>query len=98
MKRTLFSILLVVALLAASIPIAGASPLAAGPSNKLSKHDRELLAEAGARGDATVTLLIASKPPAETPRGCLRHGSGQESPWLVKRLPTLLNARSAWAR
>ena len=36
--------------------------MAAPPKSKLDKHDRALLAEARAQGDATVTLLIATAP------------------------------------
>jgi subtilisin family serine protease len=45
---------------------AAAMPASAAPasSQRLSKHDRELLAEARAQGTATVTLLIAAKPGA----------------------------------
>src|SRR5215218_7478016 len=43
----------------------GAAQAASGGS-KLSKHDRELLAEAVAQGKSTVTVLIAAKPGAKT--------------------------------
>src|SRR5262245_39187910 len=43
--------------------LAPGSALAAN-GGKLSKHDRELLAEARAQGQPTVTLLIAAKPGA----------------------------------
>ena len=41
-----------------------ASPLAAAPAAHLSKHDRELLAEARVHGDTTVIMLIAAQPGA----------------------------------
>jgi subtilisin family serine protease len=41
-----------------------ASPLAAAPPARLSKHDRELLAEARVHGDTTVIMLIAAQPGA----------------------------------
>ena len=44
-----------------SAPMA-ASAAQGGNPDKLSKHDRELLAEARANGEETVTLLIASLP------------------------------------
>ena len=66
-SRAGFAGLLAVALPAALLvltptPAAVAAPTARGAG--LDKHDRELLAEARADGDKTVTLLIASKPGA----------------------------------
>src|SRR5947209_8565344 len=45
-----------------ALPVVGAAP--GQNSNKLSKHDRELLADAVANGKSTVTVLIASQPGA----------------------------------
>ncbi|HET9221553.1 MAG TPA: S8 family serine peptidase [Roseiflexaceae bacterium] len=49
---------LIVGLMASSV---SAAPTAVTGGSKLSKHNRELLAEAVAQGKATVTLLIAAK-------------------------------------
>lgn len=61
MYRKFFSILSLVLVLA--VAFAGFSPAAAqtGNGGGLSKHDRELLAEAIANGQSTVTLLIAAQ-------------------------------------
>jgi hypothetical protein len=57
---------LLVALLLALSPLVPATPGAAqaAPGGALGKHDRHLLASAIARGDTTVTLLIAARPGA----------------------------------
>src|SRR5262245_48888851 len=61
MYRKIFSMLSLVLVFA--VAFAGFSPAAAQTGNGgLSKHDRELLAEAIVNGKSTVTLLIASKP------------------------------------
>jgi hypothetical protein len=61
-RLTLLCILaLIIGLLASSV---SAAPAAAPGGGKLSKHNRELLADAVAQGKATVTLLIAAKPGA----------------------------------
>ncbi len=58
-----FSLVLLLLLSLVATPrVASAAPTAAGGG--LSKHDRELLAEARAKGDDTVTLLIAARPGA----------------------------------
>ena len=48
-------------LLVASAASGRSDRAAAGEPGKLGKHDRALLAQARANGDATVTLLIAAK-------------------------------------
>ncbi|HEX6607698.1 MAG TPA: serine protease, partial [Chloroflexia bacterium] len=63
--RPVLRILALGAFLFALLPLAGGpapAAVAAGNKNSLSKHDRELLADAQARGDSTVTLLIAAVP------------------------------------
>src|SRR5262245_59618664 len=57
----LLALALIVGLMASSV---SAAPVAAPGGGKLSKHNRELLADAVAQGKATVTLLIAAKPGA----------------------------------
>ncbi|MFC7615493.1 hypothetical protein ACFQV2_20325 [Actinokineospora soli] len=48
---------------AALAPVpASAAPAADAPGSGLGRHDRQLLAEARANGDPTVTMLIAAKP------------------------------------
>ncbi len=60
-SKRLFGSLLAGALSLALVLPAGAAPNGQ-KNNQLGKHDRELLAAATARGDKTVTLLIAAKP------------------------------------
>src|SRR5215216_1177421 len=58
---SIFSLLLVLAVVFSAVePVFAQS----GSGGGLSKHDRELLAEAIANGQSTVTLLIASQPGA----------------------------------
>ena len=64
MRKTfsiMFSLLLVLAVASSAVGPAFAQ---AGTGGGLSKHDRELLAEAILNGKSTVTLLIASRPGA----------------------------------
>ncbi len=64
MRKTfsmMFSLLLV---LAVALSTVGPAFAQSGTGGGLSKHDRELLAEAIANGKSTVTLLIASQPGA----------------------------------
>src|ERR1044071_6957047 len=61
MKVKLFTIFSLVAVLA--LALAAIGPVSAqGNGGGLSKYDRQLLAEAIANGQSTVTLLIASTP------------------------------------
>ena len=60
----LLSSILVLTLALAFVLPGGAAQAAQGGGGGLSKHDRELLAQARAQGAPTVTLLIASKPGA----------------------------------
>src|SRR5215216_6231377 len=55
---------LVVAGLVLSFALSTGAAQAASGGSKLSKHNRELLAEAVAQGKSTVTVLIAAKPGA----------------------------------
>jgi hypothetical protein len=64
-SRQVLRILALGAFLFALLPLAGGpapAAVAAGNKNGLSKHDRELLADAQASGSSTVTMLIASVP------------------------------------
>ncbi len=63
LSKSVFGILAVLALAMSFVLPASAAPGGQG-GRGLSKHDRELLAEARAQGEATVTLLIAAKPGA----------------------------------
>ena len=63
LKRLLGAAVLLVLALSMVLP-ASAAPGGPGGRKDLSKHDRELLAEARAQGKATVTLLIAAQPGA----------------------------------
>src|SRR5688572_20623824 len=64
MKRTAFNVLVILAMLvsafAATTAAAAAAP--AGKDDGLGKHDRDLLAQARAKGESTVILLIAALP------------------------------------
>jgi Subtilase family/Bacterial pre-peptidase C-terminal domain len=65
--RQVLRILALGAFLFALLPLAGGpapAAVAAGNKNSLSKHDRELLADAQASGSSTVTMLIAAVPGA----------------------------------
>src|SRR6266545_4571078 len=55
---------LVAVVLVLSFALSAGAAQAANGGSKLSKHDRELLAEAIAQGKSTVTVLIAAKPGA----------------------------------
>ncbi len=62
MKTALRSFIFLVIAVTLLFP-AGFAASAKGPSGeKLSAHDRELLAEAKANGESQITLLIASVP------------------------------------
>src|SRR6266511_4910027 len=55
---------LVAVVVVLSFALSAGAAQAANGGTKLSKHDRELLAEAVAQGKSTVTVLIAAKPGA----------------------------------
>ncbi|HET7089603.1 MAG TPA: S8 family serine peptidase [Anaerolineae bacterium] len=57
--RQLMLLIVAAALVLALVPVTGAAFAGQG-GDKLGKHDRELLAEARAQGETTVTLLIAA--------------------------------------
>ena len=63
LSKSVLGIIAVLALAMSFVLPASAAPGGQG-ARGLSKHDRELLAEARAQGQATVTLLIAAKPGA----------------------------------
>jgi subtilisin family serine protease len=62
--KRLFSSILGLALIVSFVVPVGAAPASQSTTRKLSKHDRELLAEARVQGKSTVTLLIAAQPGA----------------------------------
>lgn len=62
MKAKWFSLFSLVLILAVAFSAVGPVSAQSGAGGGLSKHDRELLAEAIVNGKATVTLLIASVP------------------------------------
>jgi hypothetical protein len=62
MKAKWFYVLSLVLMLAVAFSAVGPVAAQAGNGGGLSKHDRELLANAIANGESTVTLLIASSP------------------------------------
>ena len=64
MKAKWFSIFSLVLVLAVALSAVGPASAQSGNGGGLSKHERELLAEAVANGYSTVTLLIASAPGA----------------------------------
>src|SRR5215216_7880051 len=64
MKAKWFSIFSFVLVLAVAFSTVGPVSAQSGAGGGLSKHDRQLLAEAIVNGKATVTLLIASVPGA----------------------------------
>ena len=62
MKAKWFNIFSLVVVLAIAFAAVGPVSAQAGSGGGLSKHDRQLLAEAIANGESTVTLLLASAP------------------------------------
>ena len=62
MKAKRFNIFSLVVVLAIAFAAVGPVSAQAGSGGGLSKHDRQLLAEAIANGESTVTLLLASAP------------------------------------
>ena len=62
MKAKRFSIFSLVLVLAVALSAVGPASAQSGNGGGLSKYDRQMLAEAIANGQSTVTLLIASNP------------------------------------
>ncbi|HET8671387.1 MAG TPA: hypothetical protein VFM05_12405, partial [Candidatus Saccharimonadales bacterium] len=60
MKAKWFNVFSLVLVLAVAFSAVGPVSAQSGSGGGLSKHDRELLAQALANGESTVTLLIAA--------------------------------------